>query len=153
MTGIDPTYGAVITLKIANKAIGFTEFCFLEYDQGYPESFNEWQICNRMSLDQKAEWYPVQTYLRFSNESQSLFVNQTWLCDDNGAKRKYVYKVHHPGDLTNQLRLRVEGVGEVTLVLNSGCHFRDEAVLTAPYVVFKEVYTLCDYKDATISAT
>src|SRR6188474_2479320 len=91
-----PEYGAVLSLTIINIANGHREWCFVEYDEPTQAALNGWVVCNRMLLDKMGSW-PVQTYLKFINATQTLTINQTWFCEDEESSARYVANIHrHP---------------------------------------------------------
>ncbi|RYP37991.1 hypothetical protein DL767_002719 [Monosporascus sp. MG133] len=81
----DVPYGSVLTLILTNTAIGHREWCFVEYDGIKNDTFDAWRLCNTRFVNSTAPW-PVQSQIKFSNETQHLDIKQTWFCTDEESQ-------------------------------------------------------------------
>ncbi|RYP76391.1 hypothetical protein DL771_001830 [Monosporascus sp. 5C6A] len=82
---LDVPYGSVLTLILNNIAIGHREWCFVEYDGAKNDAFDSWRLCNTRFVNSTAPW-PVQSQIKFSNETEHLGIKQTWFCTDEESQ-------------------------------------------------------------------
>ncbi|RYP51594.1 hypothetical protein DL768_003101 [Monosporascus sp. mg162] len=61
------------------------EWCFVEYDGAKNDAFDAWRLCNTRFVNSTAPW-PVQSQLKFNNETQHLDIEQTWFCTNEESQ-------------------------------------------------------------------